>query len=325
MVLDSATGTGKTLAYLLPLLQKLASTSEGKVVCVSPSAELAVQTFGIAARYKEESVSIAGLVAGGNLRKQQSELQKSTRLIIGTPGRLLEAIRARKLTGVSTYVLDEPEPILASKDAQFLREVLSRPPRPQIVLAGATFGARSEELIGRFMEGCVHIQTEERPLQNQIAHGRIRVRDAGDRDLTLERFLEREKAHRTLVYVNQSHLVRHLFRHLTDAGLGVVTLSPERTKDQCKQALRAFSEGAAEVLITTDSAATGIDIEDVPCVVHYELPRSTQAYVHRAGRTGRAGKTGRSVVLAFDDDRVLLSRFERDLGIQFEALRVGAS
>lgn len=323
VVIDSATGTGKTLAYLLPLLQRLASQTEGKVVGLSPSTELGVQTFGVAARYKAESVSLAGLFSGGNLRKQQSELQKSTRLILGTPGRVLEAVRGRKLKGVSTFVLDEPEPILASKEADFLREVLSRPPRPQIILVGATFGARSEELVARFMaDGHVRIQTKERPLQTQITHARLRVRDAGDRDLTLERFLEREKSRRTLVYVNQAHLIRHLFRHLEDAGLAVVTMSPERTKEQCKQALRAFSAGEAAVLLTTDSAATGIDIEDVPCVVHYELPRSTQAYVHRAGRTGRAGKTGRSIVLALDEDRLLLGRFERDLGIEFESVRV---
>jgi superfamily II DNA/RNA helicase len=323
VVIDSATGTGKTLAYLLPLLQKLAQTSEGKVVGLSPSAELAVQTFGIATRYKAESISLVGLVSGGNLRKQQSELQKSTRLVLGTPGRVLEAIRARKLKGVSTFVLDEPEPILSAKDGDFLREVLSRPPRPQLILVGATFGIRSAELIARFMgDAPVVIKTSERPLQTQISHARVRVRDAGDRDMTLERLLEKEKSRRALVYVNQAHLVRHIFRHLEDAGFAVVTLSPERTKDQCKQALRAFSEGAAEVLITTDSAATGIDIDSIPWVIHYELPHSTQAYVHRAGRTGRAGKTGRSIVLAMDEDRVLLKRFERDLDIEFEELRV---
>ena len=323
VVIDSATGTGKTLAYLLPLLQKLAQTSEGKVVALSPSTELAIQTFGIAARYKSESVSTVGLVSGGNLRKQQSELQKSTRLVLGTPGRVLEAIRARKLKGVSTFVLDEPEPILTAKDADFLREVLSRPPRPQLVLVGATFGARSAELIARFMgDSPVTIKTAERPLQTQIRHARLRVRNAGERDLSLERFLEKEKSRRALVYVNQPHLVRHLFRHLEDAGFAVVTLSPERTKEQCKQALRAFSEGAAEVLVTTDTAATGIDIESVPWVVHYELPQSTQAYVHRAGRTGRAGKTGSSLVLAFDEDRGLLKRFERDLDIEFEEFRI---
>lgn len=322
VVISAATGTGKTLAYLLPLLHRLESDPGERVVCLAPAAELAIQTLRVAERYKPESLECTSLVSGGNAKKQQDRLQKSTRLMTGTVGRVLELIAARKLRGVTTFVLDEPEPILANQDAAFLLEVLSRPPRPQIVVAGATFGQKSEQLIQRLMsEKLVRIAAEDDPLRTRIHHALIGVRDAGDRDLQLERLLEREQVKRAVVYVNQAHLIRHVFRLLSDAGMRVASVSQDRTKDQCKQALREFGAGEVHVLITTDSAAQGMDVKDVEMVVHYELPRSDQAYVHRAGRTGRAGKEGRSVLLVTNDERGGVRKLEKSLNIEFEARR----
>lgn len=148
------------------------------------------------------------------------------------------------------------------------------------------------------------------------------MRDAGDRDLQLARFLQKEDQDRAIVYVNQAHLIRHAFRHLENADIPTVTLSQDRTKQQCEQALRAFSRGEVQVLLTTDRAATGIDVKGVPWVVHYELPHSPQGYVHRAGRTGRAGTKGRSLVLVSDAERFIIKRLEGELGITFEDFRV---
>ena len=323
VVLDSGTGTGKTLAYLLPLLQRLTDESAGRAVCLAPAAELAVQTLRVATNYKSDELNAGALVGGGNQKKQKDRVQKSTRLIVGTPGRVLEVVRERKLKGVKTFVLDEPEPILSSKEGRFLLEVLSRPPRPQLIVVGATFGKNSAELIERFMgESVVRAKTEENPLVGRIKHSSIRVRNAGDRDLQLARFLEQEKADRAIVYINQSHLIRHLYRYLTDSGVPTVSLSQDRTKQQCKQALQTFSEGEAQVLLTTDRAATGLDIPNVPWVMHYELPRSIQAYVHRAGRTARAGNVGRSIALVANEDRTMIKRLERELSISFEEFSV---
>jgi len=323
VIIDSGTGTGKTLAYLLPLLQRLRNGPTGKVVCLAPAAELAVQTMRVASRYKPGDLAAGTLAGGGNQRKQKDRVQKSTRLIVGTPGRVLEMIADKKLKGVTTFVLDEPEPILGSKDAAFLMEVLSRPePRAQIIMAGATFGQNAAWLIDRLGTDAVHIRTGETPLQNLIRHGLLRVRDSGDKDLQLARFCQAEKVRRAIVYVNQPHLIRHLYRYVNERGLRANTLSQDRTKEQCKQALTEFSRGEVDLLITTDRAATGIDIADVPWVIHYELPRSTQAYVHRAGRTGRAGKSGRSVALAVDQERIFVKRLEQELGIEFEVFRV---
>lgn len=323
VLIDSGTGTGKTLAYVLPLLLQLERNPAARIVCLAPAAELAIQTYNVIMRYKPESLAVGTLVGGGNQHKQKDRIQKSTRLIVGTTGRVLETIAERKLKGITTFVLDEPEPILSSKDAQFLLEVISRPPRPQLIVAGATFGDNSSRLLTHLRaEGLVQARSTVSPLVDNIIHHRLKVRDAGDRDLQLARFLERESDDRAIVYVNQAHLIRHLYRYLVDNGFVTVSLSQDRTKQQCKEAISTFANGEAQVLLTTDRAATGIDLKGVPWVVHYELPHSPQAYVHRAGRTGRAGQSGRTLALIDDSQRFIIKKLEDELGITFHEFRL---
>jgi len=123
------------------------------------------------------------------------------------------------------------------------------------------------------------------------------------------------------VFVNQPNLLRHLFRFLGERGLKPVSLSTDRSKLDRQNALRDFGASDARVLLTTDQAMTGIDIPDVEWVLHYELPSSGLAYVHRAGRTGRAGKSGHSVVIVTREDRPIQERIAKELGIRFSSAR----
>jgi len=325
VIVHSGTGTGKTLAYLLPILQRLRLPGSGRVVVFTPATELAMQTLRVAERYKHASVSSAALVATGNVRKQKARVQQSTQLIVGTSGRILEQFAQRKLKGVTTIVLDEPEPILAAAGGDFLREILSRPePKVQLILAAATLGAQTQRLARDFMgETAVHTQVERDPLQDDIAHHFVQVRDETSKDVELARFVTENDCKRSIVFVNQPHLLRHLFRYLSERKLEPVTLSRDRSKFEIQKALAAFRRSEARLLISTDQAMTGMDIRDVPWVLHYELPTSALAYVHRAGRTGRAGKQGRSVAFVTREQRATLSRFERELGIVFSP--VGAT
>jgi len=322
VVIESGTGTGKTLAYLLPLLQRLQRQPEARAAIFTPATELAIQTLRVAERYKEPDLKSVALVASGNQRQQATRLEKSTRLIVGTVGRLLEMYERRKLKGVGLVVLDEPEPILSTREADYLFEVLSRPdPKLQLVLAGATFGRNSERLIDELMgPEVVRTRVAADPLRSQIAHQVVRVRNEAEKDVVLARFLTNKRCERAVVFVNQPNLLRHLYRYLTDLGYPTVSVSVERTKLQREQAIRAFQSGQAALLLTHDQAATGLDLQDVPWVLHFELPTSAPAYVHRAGRTGRAGATGHSVLFATQADRPTLARLERELGLTFRVL-----
>jgi len=320
VVIESGTGTGKTLAYLLPVLQRLRQFPETRAVCMAPAIELAMQVSRVAQRYKSPDLSSVALVPVGNQRRASARLQKSTRLIVGTPERVLEMFSLRKLNGVTTFVLDEPEPILGSRNAEYLFEILSRPePRVQLIFVGATFGAKSEQWIKALTgEAALRTRIVDNPLVSRIRHGCVRVRHEGEKDFVLTRFLRENHCERAIVFVNQPNLIRHLYRYLSEQGLRPVTVTQDRTKQQCKQAIADFTQSKAKVLLTTDRFAVGLDVAAVDWVLHYELPNSTQAYVHRAGRTARAGRSGTSVVFISDADRVKLKILERELGFEFD-------
>lgn len=313
-VLESGTGTGKTLAYLLPILQRLREDDEGRTVIMAPSAELAVQIAGIARRYRDTNVSVAVVVSGGN--PKQEKLQKSTRLIVGTAGRILELYGQRKLKGVTTMVLDEPDPILVGNTPAYLREILSRPePKVQLIVVGATMGTKTETLLRDVVgEHAVRVKVDDRPVQTRIAHHFLRV-DPQAREVALARLLESEKCQQAIVFLSQDHRVRHLYRYLSEHGYRPATLSDERTKQQRRRALDDFAAGKARVLLTTDSAARGIDIPAVDWVLHYESATSAPGYLHRAGRTGRAGRAGTSVALVSDAELAALQTFARELDL----------
>ncbi len=319
VVIYSGTGTGKTLAYLLPILQRLRAPGGGRVVVIAPSTELAMQTLRVAERYKHPSVTCAAMVATGNIRKQKARVQQSTQLIVGTSGRILEQFAARKLRGVTTMVLDEPDPILAAPGASFLQEVLSRPePKVQLIFAAATLGAQAQRLARELMgERAIYTRVEHDPLKEAIGHSFVQVRHNDGRDFELAKFIDANRCQRAIVFVNQAHSLRHLFRYLGEKKLEPATLDRDRSKLEIQRSLAAFARSEARVLITTDQAMMGMDVRDVPWVLHYELPSSAKAYAHRAGRTGRAGKQGQSVAFVTREQRVVLASFEKELGITF--------
>jgi ATP-dependent RNA helicase DeaD len=316
VVLESGTGTGKTLAYLLPLLQRLNENPQGRTVVITPSAELAVQVLGIARRYREPTVSIVGVVAGGNPKHTKDRLQKSTRLIIGSAGRILELYSQRKLKGVTTLVLDEPDPILVGDTPRYLREILSRPdPKVQVIIVGATMGPKAEALVQDVMgERAVRVRATDGPLQTRIAHHFVRVNPQA-REVALARFLENQNCARAIVFLNQAQRIRHLYRYLEEHWHRPATLSEERSKMDRRIALDAFVAGKARVLLTTDAAARGIDIPEVDWVMHYEPATSAPGYLHRAGRTGRAGREGTSVAFVSDPELATLQQISSELEI----------
>ncbi len=319
VVVQSATGTGKTLAYLLPILQNLLNNAQSRAVVFTPATELAMQILRTAEKYKDPGITTGALVATGSHKYQKSRVTKNTRLMVGTPGRILEQYAARKMKRVITVVLDEPDSILAGKDADYLVEVLSRPdPKIQLILTGATMGPQAEALSRRLMGvDLIRTRTKDAPLLTHISHSLEIVSAGAASDTCLARYLKRHKCRRALVFVNRPNLIRHLYRHLQKYDLNPVSLSPDRSKQQRQQAIATFRKARISVLIATDNAARGLDLPELEWVLHYELPPSAEAYLHRAGRTGRAGKRGHSVVLVSASKRYLAKRYAKELGIKF--------
>lgn len=316
VLLHAGTGTGKTLAYLLPVLQMLATDRIRRAVVVAPGAELAMQCHRVASTYAAEGVTTGAVIATSNRKRERKRINKSTRLIVGTPDRILPMFREGKLKGVELIVFDELEPVLAARGSDFFRELLKRSePRYQLVVATATRGPRSESFISAFMADANAIQSDASPLHDQIRHLVVRGRD---KTLVLTRFLQEYKCRRAMVFVSDTGQRSHLFHHLNDKGITTVTVSRDRTKPQRQRALEAFRAGRADVLLTTDASARGLDITGLPWVLHYDLPPGPDAYVHRAGRTGRANERGTSVLFVDDHDRTLLARLRDVLKLELE-------
>ena len=317
VLMHSGTGTGKTLAYVLPLLQRL-QASGGRAVIFAPGAELVMQTMRVIDAYRDPGLTVAAAIATSSRRRQRKRVLRSTRLIVGTPDRLIDLFRGGKLKGVTIVVLDEIEPILGARDAEYLYEVLSRPePKRQIIVATATMGQRSNAFVSRFMSDGVLMHAAEAPIRSAISHLVVRVPPSRGKEVALAAFIQNNRCKQAIVFASEPRHHRHLFHFLREHNISTATVSRERTKNQRQRGLAAFRVGKVKVLLITDAAARGIDVPDVAWVLHYDLPRSLQAYVHRAGRTGRAGQRGSSVVFADRAAQAPLRRLERELNVRF--------
>jgi ATP-dependent RNA helicase DeaD len=317
-VIHSATGTGKTLAYLLPLLQRMTEPSCGRALIMAPGTELVMQIAQVARLFKDEALSVGCAVASVSHGRQRQNIQKSTKLIVGTPGRVHELYQSKKLKKVGMIVLDEPEPILNSKGGEFLFTLLRQPePKVQLILAGATLGPTTQKLVAQFMgEQSALAKGTQEPLQQDVTHTFIGVQDTTGKEVALARFIQKHKCKQAIVFVNRDNLISHLYRYLNEHGHKTLTLSRERSPRERKEAMEKMRSSEVKVLVVADAAARGLDFTDVQWVFHYDLPSSAQAYLHRAGRTGRGGQKGTSVALLTDKTRALFKRFTKELNIR---------
>ena len=316
VVLHSGTGTGKTLAYLLPLLQRLRET-QGRGAVIAPGVELAMQVVRVTRDVKDPDLSVGAAVSTTNLKRQRKRVNRSTDLVVGTPDRMADLMQRGTLKGVRTLVLDEPDPILVSRAGPALTAMLSRSePRLQLIVATATLSPRSLAFFEQFLPDAVRIDAPEAPLRDNIVHCTLRVPGRTGREVVLARFLQENKCERAMVFVSDPRNQSHLYSFLTKHNLSTATLSRQGTKQQRQSALAAFRRGAARILLVTDATARGLDVPNVGWVFHYDRPSSREAYAHRAGRTGRAGRQGWSIVLVDSTSPDALRRVERQLGVR---------
>ncbi|HSI03511.1 MAG TPA: DEAD/DEAH box helicase [Myxococcota bacterium] len=323
VLIQSATGTGKTLAYLLPLLQRMRGDEAFRLLVLAPSPELAIQILRVAEAFAGPGITGASLVGGANPDRQRERLKKHPRVIVGTPGRVIEMIfdRRLKVAQMSAVVLDETDEILSPANEKNLREIASRPEfKPQLVFTSATFAPRAEQLAKDLMrEGYVRLAPATQPLPSKVEHY-FTTFDERRKEVWLARLLDKHRIKRALVFVNKLETVGHLYRFLNESGVRAVTVSSERKKRGREQAIRDFKKGDARVLIATDTAARGLDVPGLDWVVHYDVARDKDIYVHRIGRTGRAGRSGTSVMMVAKQEMFLLGRYNDELGVELRPL-----
>ncbi|MDB6043082.1 MAG: box helicase family protein [Gammaproteobacteria bacterium] len=300
------TGSGKTAAFALPLLQNTLNLDRGpplrvRTLILVPTRELAAQvgeSMQLFAGYLRQPVKVIAVFGGVSINPQMMALRGGADIVVATPGRLLDLVdhNALRIGDVTTLVLDEADRLLDLGFADELASIIERlPQRRQNLLFSATFPAAVRALAEQSLHDPIRIDVPATAVtQPAILQRSIHV-DAARRTQLLRHLINKHGWTRTLVFVATRYSTGHVAEKLRRAGIPAAAFSGDLSQGARTKALADFKAARVKVLIATDVAARGIDIAQLPAVVNYDLPRSTTDYVHRIGRTGRAGESGVAV------------------------------
>ena len=296
-IVQAQTGTGKTLAFLLPLYDKIKVQADNiQALILTPTRELTLQIAKVAAQLgKAEGVRSLAIYGGQDIERQKQKLGREPHVIIGTPGRILDHMRRRTINFATTnrIVLDEADEMLRRGFLEDVEQVLSTMARDrQIMLFSATMPDKIKALAHRYMTDFQHviIKTENITLDNI----RQRIVDTVE-DSKLDKLCElinEQNPYLAMVFCSTRSRVSQVAMALARRGYLADELHGELSQLQRTNVLRKFREAKLQILVTTDIAARGLDIEGVTHVFNYDMPRDTESYIHRIGRTGRAGQQG---------------------------------
>ena len=313
------TGTGKTAAFALPILNRLQKFNSKKrkvrALILTPTRELAAQvnnsfrTYGIALPFK--TIEIFG---GVSMRPQKSKLKKGVDIVVATPGRLLDHLSQNTidLSGVEVFVLDEADRMLDMGFKRDIEKVIKQlPERRQNLLFSATFPKEIQKLASRLLNSPKKIQVaSENSTAEKVKQTVYPVDQSRKRDLLIHSIKE-NNWFQVLVFIKTKRAADKLTRQLNKKGILSDTIHGNKTQAARSKALEGFKKGKVQVLVATDVAARGIDIDLLPVVINFNLPMVAEDYIHRIGRTARAGKEGEAISLVCAEEFNLLSDIER--------------
>jgi len=318
------TGTGKTAGFVLPILDRLArqrlpvEPRHCRALIVTPTRELAAQINQAVRTYgRHLRVKTATIVGGVKPGPQIKALARGVDVLVGTPGRLLDHMGtgALKLAATDIVVLDEGDQMLDLGFMPAIRRIMAALPRQrQTALLSATMPKAIRALAEDFLQDPaeVAVAPQSRPIE-RISQ-RVELVDAPGKAVRLVEILKADTPWRTIVFTRTKHGADKLTRQLERAGLPAAAIHGNKSQGQRERALAAFKDGRTAILVATDIAARGLDIDGVDLVVNYELPNVPESYVHRIGRTARAGASGAAVALCDAAERPLLRAIERLIG-----------
>ena len=327
MLAGAQTGTGKTAGFTLPTLQILAphantGTSPARhpvrALIMTPTRELAAQVAESVATYGKYLPLRSAVVYGGvNIRPQIDELRRGIDILIATPGRLLDHIEQKSvnLSKVEILILDEADRMLDMGFIHDIKRIVSLlPAQRQSLLFSATFSTEIKKLADEFLKN---------PALIAIARDNITAATIAQSAYAVEKkreflghLIRSGDWQQVLVFMRTKHGASRLAQQLVRDGISATAIHGNKSQPQRTQALEEFKQGKCRVLVATDVAARGLDIEELPHVINYELPYVAEDYVHRIGRTGRAGSQGTAISLVGSEERHLLSAIEKLIGIK---------
>ncbi|SFE47727.1 Superfamily II DNA and RNA helicase [Paenibacillus catalpae] len=317
----SQTGSGKTLAYLLPMLQQLkASSSAIQAIILAPTQELAMQIVRVADSYAEPlGLRVQQLIGGAAMKRQIEKLKLRPQIVIGTPGRIHELLKLRKLklSEVRHIVIDEADQVFELGSTREVETILfAMSQERQMAFFSATYPEVMSRFEKRWMKDPVRIQISPEQRVSETITNFYVVCDKRDKPDVARRIVRLLKPESALLFLNVTENIANWEAKLSYEGFTVETLYGDSDKQRRAATLQRFREGKIQLLLATDVAARGLDIEGLPLVINLEPPIDADHYVHRAGRTGRMGRTGTVVSLITPQERFIMEKFRKSLHIE---------
>lgn len=321
IIVGSQTGTGKTAGFTLPLLQLLTSRTSNRnplavrALILTPTRELAaqvresVQTYG-----KYLSLRSAVVVGGVNINTQIKHLRNGTDILVATPGRLLDLVSQKivDLSQLEILILDEADRMLDMGFIHDIRKILALlPKKRQNLLFSATFSDEIKKLADGFLKSPKMIEVSRRNTATELVSQVVYPVDSKRKRELLSFLISSKNRKQVLVFTRTKHGANRLASQLIHDGISSAAIHGNKSQSARTKALADFKQGVVRVLVATDIAARGLDIDQLPFVVNYELPNVPEDYVHRIGRTGRAGHEGEAASLVCIDEHKLLKDIER--------------
>lgn len=327
LMVSSQTGSGKTAAFMLPALHRIAQKSANKgrgvqVLVLTPTRELALQVSEATAAYGSnlDDLRIATVVGGMPYGAQLKALSRRVDVLVATPGRLLDHLQARRvdLSTVHTLVLDEADRMLDMGFIDDINTIVDRTPQDrQTLLFSATLDGTVAKLAARMMRDPQRIELASQSDRHaNITQTLLYADDAGHKLRLLDHILRDAAMGQAIVFTATKRGADDLAEHLADAGFSVMALHGDMNQRQRSRTLTEVQDGRVRVLVATDVAARGIDVQAISHAINYDLPMQPEDYVHRIGRTGRAGRDGLAYTLAVHGERHKVRRIEHFIGHQ---------
>jgi superfamily II DNA/RNA helicase len=324
------TGTGKTAAFTLPMLQRLlphASTSASparhpiRALVLTPTRELAIQVHESVVTYSKNVPLRTTVVYGGtDIKAQKPALMNGVEILVATPGRLLDHVESRNLllNQVQILILDEADRMLDMGFMPDLKRILALLPKQrQTLLFSATFSDDIKKLAQDFLIDPITVETARRNAAGENIKQSVCMVNHQDKFHALVELIRSRGVKQVLIFTRTKLTAAHVAKQLERSGIAADAIHGDKTQQERIKALDAFKSGAVMALVATDVAARGLDIDQLPLVINYELPTHAEDYVHRIGRTGRAGASGEAVSLVDSEEERKLVEIEKILNRKF--------
>ncbi|MFM7269527.1 MAG: DEAD/DEAH box helicase [Cyanobium sp.] len=328
LVGQAQTGTGKTAAFGLPLLERLDPEQRSpQVLVLTPTRELALQVAEAISTYASrlKGVKVLAIYGGADFRDQIQQLRRGVQIVVGTPGRVMDHMRQSTLdlSQLRSLVLDEADEMLRMgfiDDVEWVLEQL--PQQRQVVLFSATMPAEIRRISQRYLREPAEITIRPKGADSRRIRQRFLMVHAPQKLAALERVLEAERSEGTIIFARTKAITLTVAESLEQKGHEVAVLNGDVPQAQRERTIERLRDGRVDVLVATDVAARGLDVERVSLVINYDIPFDSEAYVHRIGRTGRAGRSGDAILFITPRERRFLGGLERATGQPIEAMEV---